>query len=191
MKLVFATGNKNKLKEIQQIVGSKFEITSLKELNFTEDIEEPYETLEENALHKAKFIANKFGVNCFAEDTGLFVEALNGAPGVNTARYAGEHKNANDNMNKLITELRDNNNRNAKFKTVIALIINGEEHTFLGAAKGTILDCKRGITGFGYDPIFKPINNDKTFAEMEAKEKNLISHRYKATQKFLIYLNKF
>lgn len=191
MKLVFATSNENKLREIQQIVGDRFEIMSLKALNFEEDIPEPFETLEENALHKAKFIAEKFKVNCFAEDTGLLVDALNGAPGVYTARYAGDHKNAEDNMAKLLEELKDKNNRNAKFKTVIALILEGEEFTFIGEAFGTITKNKSGISGFGYDPVFIPNEGDKTFAEMSAIEKNKISHRKRATQKLLNFLNKF
>jgi len=191
MKLVFATGNQNKLKEINQIVSNKFEIISLNELGFTDDIPEPFETLEENALHKAKFIAEKFKVNCFAEDTGLLVEALNGEPGVFTARYAGDHKNADDNMAKLLENLKHTDNRKAKFKTVIALILNGKEHTFVGEALGLISESKSGISGFGYDPVFKPLQSSKTFAEMNAAEKNNISHRKKATQKLLNYLNKF
>jgi len=191
MKLVFATSNKNKLKEIRQIVNKKFEITSFADINFSEDIPEPYETLEENALHKAKFIADKFNVNCFAEDSGLLVEALNGAPGVMTARYAGEHKNADDNMDKLLTELKDKNNRSAKFKTVIALILNEKKYTFSGEAFGTIAKSKSGTSGFGYDPIFIPASSTKTFAEMTETEKNEISHRKKATEKLLNFLNKF
>jgi len=190
MKLVFATGNKNKLKEIQQIVGNQFEIISLNELNFKEDIPEPYETLEENALHKAQFIANKFKVNCFAEDTGLLVEALNGAPGVYTARYAGDEKNADNNMSKLLVALKDKNNRAAKFKTVIALILEGEAHTFTGEALGVIAETKSGVAGFGYDPVFIPSQNSITFAEMSAIDKNKISHRKKATQKLINFLNK-
>jgi len=190
MKLVFATGNKNKLKEIQQIVGNQFEIISLNELNFKEDIPEPYETLEENALHKAQFIANKFKVNCFAEDTGLLVEALNGAPGVYTARYAGDEKNADNNMSKLLVALKDKNNRAAKFKTVIALILEGEAHTFTGEALGAIAETKSGVAGFGYDPVFIPSQNSITFAEMSAIDKNKISHRKKATQKLINFLNK-
>lgn len=191
MKLVFATGNKNKLREIQQIVGDNFEISALNELNFEEDIPEPFETLEENAHHKAKFIADKFKVNCFAEDTGLLVDALDGAPGVYTARYAGNHKSAADNMNKLLEELKDKKNRNAKFKTVIALMLNGQAYTFIGEAFGTIVKKKSGVAGFGYDPVFMPTESNKTFAEMSATEKNEISHRKKATQKLLNYLNKF
>jgi len=190
MKLVFASGNKNKLKEIQQIVGNQFEIISLNELNFKEDIPEPYETLEENALHKAQFIANKFKVNCFAEDTGLLVEALNGAPGVYTARYAGDEKNADNNMSKLLVALKDKNNRAAKFKTVIALILEGEAHTFTGEALGVIAETKSGVAGFGYDPVFIPSQNSITFAEMSAIDKNKISHRKKATQKLINFLNK-
>jgi len=190
MKLVFATGNKNKLKEIQQIVGNQFEIISLNELNFKEDIPEPYETLEENALHKAQFIANKFKVNCFAEDTGLLVEALNGAPGVYTARYAGDEKNADNNMSKLLVALKDKNNRAAKFKTVIALVLEGEAHTFTGEALGVIAETKSGVAGFGYDPVFIPSQNSITFAEMSVIDKNKISHRKKATQKLINFLNK-
>lgn len=191
MKLVFATGNKNKLKEIQQIVDEKFDIISLSELNFTEEIPEPFEMLDENALHKARFVAKKFDVNCFAEDTGLLVDALDGAPGVYTARYAGDHKSAADNMNKLLEELKDKSNRKARFKTVIALILNGKEYTFTGEAFGTITDKKSGASGFGYDPVFIPLNSKQTFAEMSAVEKNKISHRKKATQKLLNFLNKF
>jgi len=191
MKLVFATSNKNKLKEVQQIVSKKFEIVSFADINFSEDIPEPFETLEENALHKAKFIAQKFKVNCFAEDTGLLVDALNGAPGVKTARFAGEHKNANDNMDKLLTELKNKDNRGAKFKTVIALIFDGKEYTFTGEAIGSIAKNKSGSSGFGYDPIFIPANSSKTFAEMTKTDKNKISHRKRATEKLLNFLNKF
>jgi len=191
MKLVFATSNKNKLKEVQQIVSKKFEIVSFADINFSEDIPEPFETLEENALHKAKFIAERFEVNCFAEDTGLLVDALNGAPGVKTARFAGEHKNANDNMDKLLTELKNKDNRGAKFKTVIALIFDGKEYTFTGEAIGSIAKNKSGSSGFGYDPIFIPANSSKTFAEMTKTDKNKISHRKRATEKLLNFLNKF
>jgi len=191
MKLVFATGNINKLKEVRQIVSDKFEIISLTDLDFTEDIPEPFETLEENALHKARFIANKFKVNCFAEDTGLLVDALNGAPGVYTARYAGDHKSAKDNIDKLLNELKSKDNRSAKFKTVIALILEGEEHTFTGEAIGTIAESRLGTSGFGYDPVFMPLKSRKTFAEMTEIEKNAISHRKRASEKLLNFLNKF
>lgn len=191
MKLVFATSNKNKLKEIRQIVSNKFEIVSFADINFSEEIPEPFDTLEENALHKVKFIANKFKVNCFAEDTGLLVETLNGAPGVRTARFAGEHKNADDNIDKLLTKLKGEKNRNAKFRTVIALILNDKEYTFTGEAFGKIAEIKSGTSGFGYDPVFVPNNTLKTFAEMTGEEKNKISHRKKATEKLLNFLNKF
>lgn len=191
MKLVFATSNKNKLKEIRQIVSNKFEIVSFADINFSEEIPEPFDTLEENALHKVKFIANKFKVNCFAEDTGLLVEALNGAPGVRTASFAGEHKNADDNIDKLLTKLKGEKNRNAKFRTVIALILNDKEYTFTGEAFGKIAEIKSGTSGFGYDPVFVPNNTLKTFAEMTEIEKNKISHRKKATEKLLNFLNKF
>lgn len=191
MKLVFATSNKNKLKEIRQIVSNKFEIVSFADINFSEEIPEPFDTLEENALHKVKFIANKFKVNCFAEDTGLLVETLNGAPGVRTARFAGEHKNADDNIDKLLTKLKGEKNRNAKFRTVIALILNDKEYTFTGEAFGKIAEIKSGTSGFGYDPVFVPNNTLKTFAEMTEIEKNKISHRKKATEKLLNFLNKF
>lgn len=188
MKLVFATQNLDKLKEIQQLVPPAVGILSLRDLDFIGDIEETGATLEENALLKARFIYEKFGLDCFADDTGLEVEALNGAPGVYSARYAGKEQNANRNMDKLLAELDDANNRRAVFKTVIALLIGGKAYLFEGAVPGVVTREKRGAAGFGYDPVFLPDGHSKTFAEMSAAEKNSISHRARAVNKLVDFL---
>lgn len=188
MKLVFATQNLNKLKEIQQLVPPAVEVISLRDLDCNEDIEETGATLEENALLKARFIYEKFGLDCFADDTGLEVEALNGAPGVYSARYAGKEQDANRNMDKLLAELGDANNRRAAFRTVIALLIGGKEYLFEGAVHGAITREKRGAAGFGYDPVFLADGHSKTFAEMSAAEKNSISHRARAVNKLVDFL---
>lgn len=190
MKLVFATNNPNKLLEVQKMLGDTFEIVTLKQIGFFEDIPEPYPTLQENAIEKAMTIYKKFGLNCFAEDTGLEVEALNGEPGVLSARYAGEDKAADKNMAKVLANLQGKSNRNAQFRTVAALIIDGEVKTFEGIVKGKILEKRTGTGGFGYDPIFLPDGYNHSFAEMRLSIKNGISHRAKAIKKLTNYLNK-
>ncbi|VAW26466.1 Nucleoside 5-triphosphatase RdgB (dHAPTP, dITP, XTP-specific) [hydrothermal vent metagenome] len=187
LKLVFATNNQNKLKEVQAIL-TNFEIVSLADIHCFEDIPETAETLEGNAIIKANFITKKYGLNCFADDTGLEVEALNNEPGVYSARYAGEENSAEKNMKKLLNKLGDNSNRNAQFRTAIALNINGKQHVFEGVCKGTILKEKQGKSGFGYDPIFMPNGYKKSFAEMGLTEKSTISHRGKAMKKLINFL---
>lgn len=188
MKLVFATQNPNKLLEVQALLGDNFELVDLNQLNFFEDIPETQPTIKGNASQKAWFIYNKFGISCFADDTGLEVEALNDAPGVYSARYAGPGKNAHDNLNKVLDELKGNKNRNARFKTVLALILDGKEFFFEGIVEGTILEQERGHDGFGYDPIFMPLGYDQTFAEMPLSLKNTISHRGRAFKALDEYL---
>ncbi|MBT3209382.1 MAG: non-canonical purine NTP diphosphatase [Bacteroidetes bacterium] len=191
MKLIFATNNQHKLQEVKKAIGSEFEIISLKELNFFDEIPETHETIEENAREKSFFIYNKFKTNCFADDTGLEIEALNGNPGVYSARYAGENCTFDDNMNKVLKELSGIKNRNAFFKTVVSLIIDGNEVQFLGLVKGKILEHKTGKSGFGYDPIFQPDGFAMSFAEMPLKQKNQISHRGLAVKKLPDYLKNF
>ncbi len=186
--LVFATNNTHKLDEASSILGKKFQIISLKELNCHVDIPETASTLQGNALMKARFIYNNFHVNCFADDTGLEVAALNQDPGVNSARYAGNH-DSEANMNKLLIKLRGEKNRNAQFRTVIALIIDGKEYLFEGVVNGTIGKIKRGKGGFGYDPLFIPNGFEQTFSEMEPKQKNAMSHRAIALKKLVDFLN--
>ena len=188
LKLVFATNNKNKLKEVQAML-TNFEIVSLADINCSDDLPETADTLEGNAILKANYITNKYGLNCFADDTGLEVEALNNQPGVYSARYAGSENNSEKNMHKLLTKLGDNLNRNAQFKTVIALNINKKQFIFDGICKGQILKEKQGTAGFGYDPIFKPEGFKKSFAQMDLNEKGAISHRGKAIQKLVHFLN--
>lgn len=188
MKLVFATNNKHKLEEIRAILGNKIEILSLNDIDCHDDIPETADTLEGNALIKARYIYEKFGVDCFADDTGLEVEVLNGEPGVYSARYAGEECNPEANMYKLLQNLTGKNNRNAQFRTVIALIIKGEEKLFNGIVKGTISNEKMGNAGFGYDPIFIPEGFSESFAQMTGDMKNSISHRYRATEELSNYL---
>ncbi len=188
LKLVFATNNQNKLKEVQAML-TNFEIVSLADINCFDEIPETAATLEGNAILKANYVTEKFGLNCFADDTGLEVEALNNEPGVYSARYAGIENNSENNMNKLLTELGDNLNRSAQFKTVIALNINKKQFIFDGICKGQILTAKKGIGGFGYDPIFMPKGYNKSFAEMDLKEKGTISHRGKAIQQLVHFLN--
>lgn len=189
MQLVFASNNKNKIKEIQQLLPDSIEILSLESIGCHEEIPETAETIEENAILKANYVTEKYGYNCFADDTGLEIEALNGEPGVYSARYAGEQKDANDNMDKVLNALGDSNNRTAQFKTVIALNINGEQQLFTGIAKGEITIEKSGNQGFGYDPIFRPEGYQETFADLELAIKNKISHRGKATQMLISYLS--
>jgi XTP/dITP diphosphohydrolase len=189
MKIVFATNNPNKIFEIQSMLPNNIEIISLESIGCFEEIEETALTIEGNAILKAEYISLKYGLDCFADDTGLEVEVLNGNPGVFSARYAGENKNADDNMNKLLQNLKDENNRKAQFKTVIALNLLGNQFLFTGIAKGEITTEKRGNLGFGYDPIFKPENYDYTFAQLGIEIKNKISHRGKATQELIEFLN--
>lgn len=188
MKLVFATNNRHKLDEVRAIVGDKVEVLSLNDIGCHDDIPETADTLQGNALIKARYIYEKFGVDCFADDTGLEVEALDGEPGVFSARYAGEECDSEANMQKLLQNLTGKSNRNAQFRTVIALIIKGEEKLFNGIVKGTITEEKRGNSGFGYDPVFVPEGFSESFAQMSGDMKNSISHRYRATLELSNYL---
>lgn len=191
MQLVFATNNAHKLREVKRIIDNRYTIISLKELGFTDDIPEPYETLEENALEKVRVIHRIYGGNCFAEDTGLEIDALNGEPGVYTARYAGAARSAAANMQKVLKNLQASDNRSARFRTVIALILEGKEYLFEGIAEGNITHTIKGIGGFGYDPVFQPIGYNKTFAELDEGIKNTISHRAKATEKLANFLQEY
>lgn len=182
-KLVFATNNKGKLEEIKQLLLDKFEVLSLVDISFSGEIPEDYETLEENALQKAYFIFSRCKIPTISDDSGLEVEALNGAPGVYSARYAGPANDANKNMDKLLLELKGIANRRARFKTVIAYVDSETQKTFVGEVQGDILPERRGEKGFGYDPIFLPDGHSKSFAEMTKEEKNVISHRAKAANK--------
>ena len=188
MKIVFATNNPNKLKEIQALIPNGIEIVSLKEIGCTEDIPETGDTLEANAFQKAHYIKEYYGYDCFADDTGLEVEALNGAPGVYSARYAGAERSAEANMDKILNELHGKENRTALFRTAIALILKGEEHLFEGKVKGYISKDKQGDEGFGYDPIFLPENEKTSFAQMSMKQKGTLSHRGRAVKKLVAYL---
>ena len=188
VKLVFATNNPHKLSEVHAIAGARFAIISLKELGCSDEIPETGETLIENALQKAQYIYNKFQCNCFADDTGLEIEALSGRPGVYSARYAGEHCSFQDNIEKVLLEMNGVSNRKACFKTVIALILNGQNYFFEGKIEGEIMETEKGGNGFGYDPVFKPSGYDKTFAEMTDAEKNSISHRALATKQLNDFL---
>ena len=190
MKLVFASNNKNKIQEIQALVPKNIQIVSLEDIGCTEDIPETADTIEGNAILKANFVTEKYGYNCFADDTGLEVDALNGAPGVYSARYAGEQKDANDNMDKLLSELEDKSNRKANFKTVIALNFNGKQNLFTGIINGKIIEEKIGSNGFGYDPIFVADGYEKTFAELTMEEKSTISHRGIAVKELILFLQK-
>ena len=187
--LIFATSNQNKVLEIQKILPKKFNIKSLKDLNYFEDVPENENTIEGNAVFKAKYIYKKFNINVFADDTGLEVEALNGEPGVHSARYAGKSRNSEKNIKKLLKNLKNIKNRNARFKTVIALIMDNKLHTFSGIVEGYILDSPKGNNGFGYDPIFCPNGFNKSFAELTLKEKNLISHRSFAMKKLIDFIS--
>ena len=189
MKLVFATNNLNKLKEVQLLVPNHIALLSLAEIGCAEDIPETQPTIEGNAIQKAEYLVKNYGYDCFADDTGLEVEALNGEPGVYSARYAGPQRDANDNMEKLLTNLKDKPNRNAQFKTVIALHLNGELKTFTGICEGEITKEKQGKKGFGYDPIFKAKGCTETFAEIALDEKNRIGHRGKAVRQLIDFLN--
>jgi XTP/dITP diphosphohydrolase len=178
--LVFASGNDNKVAEVEFKMGGSIKLRGLKSIGCTEDIPETGDTLEENAIMKARYVWENFGVSCFADDTGLEVESLKGAPGVLSARYAGPQRNTRDNMALLLSNLSDKSNRRARFRTIICLIDNGVEHLFEGIVNGTIIEQGRGEEGFGYDPIFLPDGSDKTFAEMSMVEKNDLSHRGRA-----------
>lgn len=190
MKLVFATNNNHKLDEIKAMLTNKnIVIICLNDLNFNEEIPEPYDTIEKNALAKVTFIKNKFGLDCFADDTALEIDALNGDPGVFSARYAGPGKNSEDNIDKVLQNLTGIKNRRARFRTIISLIIDQKTMSFEGIANGEIINEKTGLNGFGYDPIFKPNGYDRTYAEMPLELKNSISHRGYAFKKLVDYLN--
>lgn len=189
LKLVFATNNAHKLQEIQEIVGDRIELLSLKDIACYEDIDETGETLEENALIKSKYVKEKYGYDCFGDDTGLEVEALNGAPGVYSARYAGDGHDSEANIKKLLAAMDGIENRKACFRTVISLILNGKEYLFEGRIDGRIGSEKKGKNGFGYDPVFIPEGYTETFAELGNEVKNKISHRALATLKLCEFLN--
>lgn len=189
-RLVFATNNEHKLEEIRAILGEYYRILSLKDIGDDTDIAETGTTLEENAMLKAEYIWKTYHCDCFADDTGLEVEALNNAPGVYSARYAGEQKDSVDNMNKLLRELEGKTNRKARFRTVIALIQDGKPYQFEGIVTGTITDSPKGNSGFGYDPIFRPDGYEQSFAELGFDEKNKISHRARAVQQLALFLRK-
>lgn len=190
MKLIFATNNQNKVKEIRAVLPANFEVISLKEAGIDIDIPEPFDTLRENAAEKAKVINKLTGGSCFSEDTGLEVDALNGEPGVRSARYAGNEKEFQNNIDKLLTKLGDTHNRTARFRTVICLLLEDTEYFFEGVCPGTIIQESRGDKGFGYDPVFIPEGALKTFAEMDLIEKNQFSHRCKAVDQLVAFLNK-
>lgn len=187
-KIVFATNNNHKLEEVRALLETHFEVVSLSELGCFDDIAETADTLEGNALIKAKYIADTFGVDCFADDTGLEIEYLNGAPGVYSARYAGENHDANANMNKVLTQMALATNRQACFRTIITMIENGKPKNFEGLVRGQITTSPAGTNGFGYDPIFIPEGFSKTFAQLDAATKNKISHRGQAVKKLVEYL---
>lgn len=187
-KLVFATNNLNKLSEVRKILENKFQILSLADINCTDELPETQHTLEGNALQKARYVFDKFGYDCFSDDTGLEIEVLNGEPGVCSARYAGEQKDPEANMLKVLTEMTGKKNRKAYFKAVIALIIEGAEQTFIGQIDGVILTEKRGGKGFGYDPIFQPLGYAQSFAELSSEEKNKISHRALAVKQLADFI---
>lgn len=191
MKLVFATQNSNKVKEIQNLLPESIQLLCLTDLDYFDELEETQQTLEGNALQKARFVSEKFNLPCFADDTGLEIKALNGEPGVYSARYAGEEKSFEKNMDKVLFKLNSNEQREAQFRTAIALILNGEEFLFEGLCQGEILKKKRGNEGFGYDPIFMPKGYDLSFAEMTLEQKNEIGHRGKAVKKLVNFLKEY
>ena len=186
--LIFATNNLNKVIEVRSLLNENFKILSLSEADINIDIQEPFATLEENAIEKSAVIYQLKKTSCFAEDTGLEVTALNGEPGVKSARYAGDKKSFENNIDKLLENLKDKGDRSARFRTVICLTVNGKHNIFEGECKGTIIAERRGRHGFGYDSIFIPDGVEKTFAEMSLQEKNIFSHRKKATEKLILYL---
>ena len=191
MKLVFATNNSNKIKEVSILISNQIEIISLKDIGCNEDIIESKNTIIDNAILKANYIKNNYGYDCFADDTGLEVDFLNGRPGVYSKRFAGENSTDELNMEKLLECMKESNNRNARFRTVIALNIDNQVITFTGLCEGKILKQRRGNNGFGYDPIFLPKGYNNSFGEMSVIEKNKIAHRSKAVKKLINYLNKF
>ena len=188
MKLVFATNNRHKIDEVSAIIGNGYELLSLSDIGCSEDIPETSDTFAGNALQKARYVKEKYGYECFADDTGLEVTALGGAPGVHSARYAGDH-DSEANMTRLLQELDGKSDRTAQFRTVIALILNGEEHLFEGIVKGSIAAQRCGTGGFGYDPVFVPDGYTESFAELGMEVKNTISHRGRAIRKLICYLN--
>lgn len=189
MKLVFATNNPHKLQEIKHLLNNSIDLLCLSDIPCDDEIPENQETLEGNAAEKSFYIFDKYGLNCFADDTGLEIEALNGEPGVYSARYAGKERDSGKNMDLVLEKLSGTKNRKARFRTVISLVIDGHETQFEGIVNGEILEEKRGQTGFGYDPIFRPEESTSSFAEMTLEEKNKISHRGRAVQKLVEYLN--
>jgi XTP/dITP diphosphohydrolase len=189
MKLIFATNNQHKVEEIRAVIGDKFELLTLQDAGIAIDIPEPHDTLEANASEKSQTIYRMTGTSCFSEDTGLEVAALNGEPGVKSARYAGDDRSFDQNIDKLLINLAAKEDRSARFRTVVSLIINGKETLFEGICEGTVIKERRVGKGFGYDPVFIPAGADKTFAEMTLEEKNLFSHRKKATEKLVAFLN--
>jgi XTP/dITP diphosphohydrolase len=188
--LIFATNNQNKVLEVKNLLHGAYHIRSLQDIGIDQEIAEPFNTLEANALEKALVIKRKTGLDCFAEDTGLFVTALNGEPGVKSARYAGEHCTSLDNILKLLVNMEGIEDRSAIFKTVFCLLSNDKQYVFEGTCKGTIIACQRGGEGFGYDPLFIPDGSSKTFAEMGLEKKNYFSHRKKAIEKLAAHLSK-
>jgi len=191
MKIIFASNNKNKIREIKHVLGKSFTLLSLNDINMEEDIPEDEPTLEGNAIKKARYIFMATGMNVFADDTGLEVDALDGRPGVHSARFVGESKDSEANIEKLLVLLNNSANRNARFRTVIALILGGKEYFFEGIVSGTIIREKRGSQGFGYDPVFVPEGKNMTFAEMDLDEKNKISHRARAFEKLKSFLSNY
>lgn len=189
-KLLFATNNENKIREIQAAIGGQVTVIGLKEAGIDVDIPEPHDTLEKNASEKSQTIAAISGINCFSEDTGLETTALNGKPGVKSARYAGENRSSEDNIHKLLTELTGKQDRSARFRTVISLIWDKKEYLFEGICEGNIVNEKKGTGGFGYDAVFTPLGSNRTFAEMTTEEKNRYSHRKKAADKLVLFLQK-
>jgi XTP/dITP diphosphohydrolase len=187
-KLIFATNNQHKVEEIQSAIGDMIEVISLKKAGIDIDIPEPHDTLEENASEKSKTIHQLTRLNCFSEDTGLEVHALNGEPGVKSARYAGEDKAFDKNIDKLLSKLENNNDRTAKFRTIVSLILDNKQFFFEGICEGEILTDRKGEKGFGYDPVFMPTGSNKSFAEMSMEEKNKYSHRKKAVDKMIAFL---
>jgi len=188
MEFVFATGNLHKLQEAREILGTGVMLKSLQDLRFSGDIPEEQPTIEGNAIQKAQFIYDRFGADCFADDTGLEIDALNGRPGVYSARYAGEGCSFQDNVDKVLRELEGCENRSARFRCVIALIVKGEVHTFEGVVEGNILTAPAGEKGFGYDPVFQPVESELSFAQMSADQKHAISHRGRALERFHRFL---
>ena len=189
MKLIFATNNQHKVDEIRSVIGKEFELMTLKEAGINIDIPEPHDTLEANASEKSTVIYKMTGINCFSEDTGLEVEALNGEPGVKSARYAGDSRSFDKNIDKLLHNLAGKDDWSARFRTVVSLIIDGKETLFEGICEGTIIADRKGTEGFGYDPVFVPAGSNKTFAEMTLAEKGKYSHRARAVEKLVAFLN--